>query len=125
MNVLLPNAAYSDDGGESGGEGVATEGGARVHGAHYLHSLQPHPLQLLIMEPSICQHLQHHTQNSTQPHTATLVHTCWRKAMSWLVPHLSGLGRLRSLRKRMSLSQSRGLYTRPVLVEITIQTCTQ
>ena len=54
---LVPNAADPDDGGEPGGERVATEGGARVHGAHNLDSLEPHPLQLLIVEPSIRQYL--------------------------------------------------------------------
>ena len=60
MKFILcsPNAAYSDNGGESGGERVATEGGARVHGPHYLDPLKPHPLQLVIIEPSIRQHLR-------------------------------------------------------------------
>lgn len=49
--------------------------------------------------------------------------TCCRKAMSWLVPHLSGFGRLRSFRYSTSLSQSFGLYTLPVLELITIQDC--
>ena len=53
----LPDAAYPDNGGEAGGEGVAAEGGPRVHGAHDLHPLKPHPLQLVVMEPSVRQHL--------------------------------------------------------------------
>ena len=44
--------------------------------------------------------------------------TCCRKAMSWLVPHLSGLGKLRSLRNSMRCSQSLGRYTRPVVVDM-------
>ena len=49
--------------------------------------------------------------------------TCCRKAISWLVPHLSGFGRLRSFRYSTSLSQSFGLYTRPVLELITMHDC--
>jgi len=45
--------------------------------------------------------------------------TCCRNAMSMLVPHLSGFGRLMSLRYRISLSASLGRYTRPLLVLIT------
>ncbi|MPC25133.1 hypothetical protein E2C01_018233 [Portunus trituberculatus] len=43
--------------------------------------------------------------------------------MSWQVPHLSGFGKLRSLRYTMSLSQSLGRYTLPVFVESTIHIC--
>ena len=53
-----PDTTYLDDGGESRGEGVAAQGGARVHGAHYLYPLQTHPLQLVVMETSVGQHLQ-------------------------------------------------------------------
>ena len=59
---LVPNAADPDDGGEPGRERVATEGGARVHGAHNLDSLEPHPLQLLVVEPSIRQYLEDQPQ---------------------------------------------------------------
>ena len=55
--VFSPNAADPHDGGESRGERVAAKGGSRVHGADNLNSFKPHPLQLLVMETSICQHL--------------------------------------------------------------------
>ena len=47
--------------------------------------------------------------------------TCCRKATNVLVPHLSSLGKLISFKYKTSLSQSFGLYTRPVLVLITMQ----
>ena len=56
--TVSPDTAYLDNGGEPRGEGVAAEGGARVHGAHYLYPLQTHPLQLVVMETSVGQHLQ-------------------------------------------------------------------
>lgn len=53
----------------------------------------------------------------------SITSTCCRKAISWLVPHLSGFGRLRSFRYSTSLSQSFGRYTRPVFELITMQDC--
>lgn len=49
--------------------------------------------------------------------------TCCKKVMSWQVPHLSGFGKLRSLRYTMSLSHSLGRYTLPVFVESTMHIC--
>jgi hypothetical protein len=51
-----------------------------------------------------------------------LCYTCWRNAMSMLVPHLSGLARFKSLKYRIRRSLFFGRYTRPVLLDITMHT---
>ena len=79
---LSPDTAYPDNGCESRGERVAAEGGARVHGPHYLHSLQTHPLQLVIMETSICQYLHTCNMMIRVMCTVRLVH---RVYMNWMV----------------------------------------
>ena len=63
---LVPNAADPDDGGEPGGERVATEGGARVHRANNLDPLESHPLQVLVVEPSIRQYLEDQPQRGRE-----------------------------------------------------------
>ena len=55
---LSPNAADPGHRGEPGGQLVPAEGGAGVHGRHHLHTLKPHPLQLVVMETMVGQKLE-------------------------------------------------------------------
>ena len=62
--MYLPNTANPDNRSEPGGEGVSAEGRARVYRRHYLHVLQPHPLQIAVIETTICQYLNMYTSDS-------------------------------------------------------------
>ena len=54
----IPDAADSDDGGEASGQFVTTQSCPRVHAGHDLDPLQPHPLQIMVVEPIVGDDLQ-------------------------------------------------------------------
>ena len=54
----IPDAADSDDGGEASGQFVTTQSCPRVHAGHDLDALQPHPLQIMVIEPIVGDDLQ-------------------------------------------------------------------
>lgn len=55
----IPHSTDAYNGGEPGGELVPAQGVAGVHGAHDLNILQPHPLQVAVIEPIVGHHLHH------------------------------------------------------------------
>ena len=63
-----PHAANPDDRSEPSGEGVSAQGGACIHRCHDLDTLQPHPLQVAVIETSICQHLHGQQQETDGMH---------------------------------------------------------
>lgn len=54
----IPDAADSDDGGEASGQFVTTQSCPRVHAGNDLDPLQPHPLQIMVVEPIVGDDLQ-------------------------------------------------------------------
>lgn len=57
MSLSVPDAANPDDGGETGRELMSAEGGACIHRGNNLYPFKPHPLQIVVIETMIGQHL--------------------------------------------------------------------
>ena len=57
VTVRGAHEAHADHTGQSGGEGVAAEGGGRGHGAHNLDTLHANKLQVGVIEAIVCDQL--------------------------------------------------------------------
>ncbi len=98
---------------------MATNRNVGIHAAHNLDVLELDKLERVVIEAVVSDKLANVEESAQMLQGMSTekkqIATCWRKVMSCEVPHLSGLGRLMSLRKRIKFSHSFGLNTRPLI----------